>query len=185
MTTQHDPREERRAARNLARRALLDLARITGAQTTARPAFRGPHTAVPDVEPLAGLAASRALELAARDHGADYVRAAREAGHSWQDIGNALGLDPGDEARQASESVAEAAFTYAAGHPDTEMARRYGRSVAWTCGSCDQVIFDHGLCDGPAEDERGHTGNCPRLAATIAAWDAEWDAIDADWEVGQ
>lgn len=60
------------------------------------------------VEPLAGLAASRALELAAREHGVGHVRAAREAGHSWQDIGNALGLDPGDEARQVSESVAEA-----------------------------------------------------------------------------
>lgn len=185
MTTQRDPREERRAARNLARRALLDLARRAGAPTTTQAAFRGARATVPEIEPLVGLAASRAIELAARDHGAGYVRAAREAGYSWPDIGNALGLDPGDEARQASESVAEAAFTYAAGRPDTEMACRYGRSVAWTCGSCGQVIFDRGLCNGPADDERGHAQGCPRLTATIAAWDAESEALDTDWEAGQ
>jgi hypothetical protein len=59
------------------------------------------------------------------------------------------------------------------------------RSVSWRCGSCDEVIIDRGLCDSPAEDERGHTRSCPRLAATIAAWDAEWEALDADWEAGQ
>jgi len=164
---------------------MLDLASAVGAQATTRPAFRGSHATVPDVEPLAGLAASRRLELAAREHGADYVRAAREAGHSWQDIGNALGLVPDGDAQQAGETVAETAFTYAAGHPDTETACRYGRSVNWTCGSCDELISDHGLSNGPAEDERGHAGTCPRLAATVAAWDAEWDALDADWEAGR
>jgi hypothetical protein len=47
------------------------------------------------------------------------------------------------------------------------------------------VISDHGLISGPVDDERGHAENCPRLAATIAAWDAEWDAVEADWEAGQ
>lgn len=183
MTT--DPGEQQRAARSLARRATLDLAHAAGAQTTTRPSYPGAHTAVPDVDPLAGLTASRRLELAARGHAADYVRAAREAGHSWHDIGTAMGLVPGGDAQQAGETVAEAAFTYAAGHPDTEHARRYGRSVTWTCGSCDRAISDHGLCNGPADDEVGHTTNCPRLAATIDAWDAEWEAIEADWEAGQ
>lgn len=181
MTMRDDPHEQRRLASNLVRRAMLDLASTAGAQTVTRPAFRGSHATVRDIEPLAGLAASRQLEIAAREHAADYVRAAREAGHSWQDIGTALGLVPGGDARQAGETVAEAAFTYAAGHPDTETARRYGRSVSWRCGSCDQVIFDRGLCNGPADDERGHAGNCPRLAATVG----DWDAVDADWEAGQ
>ena len=92
---------------------------------------------------------------------------------------------PRRQAQQAGETVAETAFTYAAGHPDTETARRYGRSVGWRCGSCDRAVGDHGLCNGPAEDERGHTRNCHRLAATIDARDAEWDAIEADWEAGQ
>ena len=156
MTTQHNPGEQRRAAHSLALRALLDLARDAGTPIIARPAFRGSHATVPDVEPLAGLNVSRRLELAAREHAADYVRAAREAGHSWHDIGTALGLVPGGDVQQAGETVADAAFTYAAGHPDTETARRYGRSVTWTCGSCDELISDCGLISGPADDERGH-----------------------------
>jgi len=185
MTTPHDPGEMRRVARNLTRQAMLDLASAAGAQIITRPAFRGSHATVPDIEPLAGLAVSRRLEIAAREHAAGYVRVAREAGHSWQDIGTALGLVPGGDAHQAGEPVAEAAFTYAAGHPDTETSRRYGHSVTWTCGSCDKLISDHGLSNGPAEDERGHAGKCPRLAATIAAWDAEWESLDADWEAGR
>src|SRR5258708_1514631 len=152
MTAWPSPAEQWRIAR-LARRATLDLARC------------GSHATVRDVDPLAGLAASRQLELAARKHAADQVRAAREAGHSWHDIGTALGLVPGGDAQQAGETVAEAAFTFAAGHPDTETAYRYGRSVMWTCRSCDQVISDRRLCNRPVDDEAGHVQNCPRLAA--------------------
>lgn len=174
-----------RTVRNLARRALLDLARDGGAEITSRPLFRGSQTNTHDIEPLAGLASSRQLELAAGRHARDYVRDAREAGYSWHDIGTALGLVPGGDAQQAGDTVAEAAFSYAAGHPDTEHARRYGRSIGWHCHSCDRSISDHGLCNGPADDERGHAGNCARLAATIATRNAEWDALDAEWESGQ
>jgi hypothetical protein len=80
------------------------------------------------------------------------------------------------DAKTGAESIADAAFTYAAGSPDTDFARRYGRSVFWNCKSCDKLIADHGLCNGPTDDERGHADNCPRLAATIARWDAEWEA---------
>jgi hypothetical protein len=72
--------------------------------------------------------ASATTRIVRSTSSADYVRAAREAGHSLQDIGTALGLVPGGDAQQAGETAAEAAFTYAAGHPDTEMARRYGNS---------------------------------------------------------
>lgn len=185
MTTPLDPAEQRRAARDLVRRAMFDLARADGTQLIARTAFRGSRTTVPDVEPLVGLSVSRRLEIAARGHARDYIRAARETGHSWQEIGTALGLVPGGDAQRGGDTVAEAAFAYAAGHPDTEVARRYGRSVVWHCDTCDQAISDHGLIVGPAEDERGHTESCPRLTATVAAWDAQWDDIEADWEAGQ
>ncbi len=185
MTTPPGPDEQRRDARNLARRAMFDLARAAGAQPVRRPAFRGSHATVPDVDPLAGLTASRRLEIAAREHAAGYIRAAREAGHTWHDIGTALGLVPGADAQQTGETVADAAFTYAAGHPATETARWYGRSITWTCGSCDQAISDYRLVAGPAEDEHGHTQNCPRHAAAVEAWEAEWDTIETDWEAGQ
>ncbi len=135
-----------------------------------------------DVDPLAGLSASRRLELAARQHATDYIRAARQADCTWHDIGTALDLVPDADPQQAGDTIAEAAFTYAAGHPNTSLV--YDRSITWRCGSCDQAITDYGLDNGPAEDERGHIDNCPRLAAAIEAWHAEWDAIEADWEAG-
>jgi hypothetical protein len=173
------------AARRAARRAAIDLARDQGAQVIRRPAFRGAQTAIQDVEPLAGLRAAREVELGARFSTRSYIRDAREAGHTWQQIGTALDLTPGGEADLAGDTIAEAAYSYAAGSPDTETARRYGRSFSWTCGSCEGLISDHGLCSGPADDERGHADDCARLAATIAARDAEAAAFDAEWEAGQ
>ena len=114
------------------------------------------------------------LELAARRLALDYVRQAREAGQIWHDIGAALHLTPDRD--QAGHTIAEAAFTYAAGNPDSHHARTYGRSVTWTCTSCSKAISDYGLDNGPADDERGHADNCPRLQAAIAACDAEWEA---------
>jgi hypothetical protein len=173
------------AARRAARRAAIDLARDEGAQVITRPAFRGAQTTIQDVEPLAGLRAAREVELGARYSTRNYIRDAREAGHTWQDIGTALDLTPGGEADLAGGTIAEAAYSYAAGSPDTETARRYGRSFSWTCGSCEGLISDHGLSNGPADDERGHADGCARLAATIATWDAESAALDAAWEAGQ
>jgi hypothetical protein len=83
-----------------------------------------------------------------------------------------------------NENVADTAYSYAVG-PDQETARHYGQSFTWTCRSCSNVIQDHGICNGPAEDEEGHTERCSRLAATIDSWNAQWDAIEADWEAGQ
>ena len=75
-----------------------------------------------------------------------------------------MDLTPGGEADLAGDTIAEAAYSYTAGSPDTETARRYGRSFSWTCGSCEALISDHGLCNGPADDERGHADDCARLA---------------------
>jgi hypothetical protein len=164
------------AARNAARNATYTIARDNGAAVITRPAYPGSDRTVRDVEPLAGLATARDLELAARTTAVDHIRRAREAGHSWQEIGTAMHIRPNGDPQQAGDTVAEAAYTYAAGHPDTEHARRYGRSVAWTCQACHSTISDQGLCNGPADDEHGHARNCPRLEATIEAWDAEWEA---------
>ncbi len=42
------------------------------------------------------------------------------------------------------ETVAEAAYTYAAGDLDSAYARSYGRSFTWTCPSCDGTIHEPG-----------------------------------------
>jgi hypothetical protein len=85
-------------------------------------------------------------------------------------------VSPDAAADQAGLTVAEAAYTYAAGSPHTDTAVRYGRSFVWRCQSCDQAISDRGLIAGPADDELGHAEDCPRLAVAIAEWDADWEA---------
>jgi len=165
-----------RTARDAARRAAFEIARSAGAQIITRPAYQGAQMAFRDVEPLAGMRASRQVELGARGAARDYIRQAREAGHGWHRIGQALELEPGADRDQQGMTVADAAYNYAAGHPDTDTALRYGRSFVWTCRSCEHAISDRGLCVSPAEDEHGHADNCARLSATVADWDAQWEA---------
>jgi hypothetical protein len=178
-TTPGTPQQRMTAARAVARREAFRLARDSGAALVSRPMLHddaGPT--VRDVEALAGARAARDLELAARRTAHEYIRQARETGHGWEQIGQALGVTPGADVDQAGPTVAEAAYTYtyAAGNPDTDTVRRYGRSFVWRCRSCDQVISDRGLIAGPADDELGHVGDCPRQAAAIAEWNAGWEA---------
>jgi hypothetical protein len=167
----NDP-SARAAASDAARRAVIGLARDRGFELSpSSSAITGR-----DLEPLTGAHAARDIELASRHAARDYIRQAREAGHGWEQIGQALGLAPGADADQAGLTVAEAAYSYAAGSPRTDTALRYGRSFLWRCRSCDQAISDRGLIAGPADDELGHAEDCARLAAAVAEWDAGWEA---------
>jgi len=120
MTTPRDTTSKQQAhaadARDAARRAAFALARDHGADLTTRPPHNGASTSIRDVEPLAGLAAARQLELAARRTARDYLRAAREAGRTWHQIGTALGL--ASDAQHDGGTIADAAHAYAAGPPD-------------------------------------------------------------------
>ena len=164
------------AIRDHARQAVAGLARDCGAEFITRKADRGSGMTDRDLEPLTGARATRDIELGARHAARGYIRQAREAGHDWGQIGHALGLAPNADADQAGLTVAEAAYTYAAGNPCTDTAIRYGRSFVWRCPSCDQAISDRGLIAGPADNEPGHADNCPRQAAAIAEWDTGWAA---------
>jgi hypothetical protein len=182
---QPDRRRQFDNARATTRRAIQSIAIDNGAQIVSRPMYQGSDTTVSDVEPLPAMRAARDLELAARHAAHAYVRAAREGGHSWEEIGTALELQPNGDAQQTGDTVAEAAFTYVTGAPDSEHARRYGRTFAWTCNTCDNLILDHGITNHPADDEHGHGPACERMIKTIEEWDARWKAIEADWEAGQ
>jgi sugar phosphate isomerase/epimerase len=173
----HQPRnpDERTRASDAARRALIGLARDRGAEFITRPMFTDSEMTVRDLEPLDGARAARDIELGARHAAREYIRQAREAEHSWDQIGQALAIAPNAEADQTGPTVAEATFTYTAGHPDTE-APWQPRTFLWTCRSCDQPISDRGLIGGPADDELGHAEDCPRLATAIAEWNAGWEA---------
>jgi hypothetical protein len=176
MTDPVSSPDEQARASEAARRALIGLARDRGAEFITREAYRGSDRTVRDLEPLAGARAARDIELGARHAAREYIRQAREAGHSWDQIGQALDVSPSADADQAGLTVAEAAYTYAAGSPQTDTAIQHGRSFIWQCRSCEQVISDRGLIAGPADDELGHAEDCSRLAAGIAEWDAGWEA---------
>ena len=99
------------------------------------------------------------------------VRRAREYGHSWRDIGTALGLDG---ASGDGLSAAEAAYNQVAGEPAFR-----ARSFAWVCPGCRATVIDRGPEAGRPEDcEEGHAEGCIRLAATVATWNAQWNAGD-------
>src|SRR5260370_40950159 len=118
--------ERMAAARDTARREAFRLARERGAEIITRPMFRSEkEPAVRDVEPLAGARAARDLELSARGLARGYMRQAREAGHGWEQIGRALGLGLGGDADQDGATLAAAAYTHAAGRPDTEAPARF------------------------------------------------------------
>ncbi len=98
------------------RREAFRLARDSGATIVTRPMFRrDKEPTVRDAEPLAAARAARDLELAAHGTARDYIRQAREAGHGWEQIGEALGLVPGGGADQEGATGADAAYTYAVG----------------------------------------------------------------------
>jgi hypothetical protein len=161
------------AVRETARRETFRLARDSGAQIVTRPLFRGEkEPTVRDVEPLAGARAAHDLELSARGVVRGYIRQAREAGHGWDQIGRALGLDASG---RGEATPADAAYTYAAGRRESEPPWE-PRYFGWICRSCDEAITDRGLIQGPVDDELGHADDCPRLAAAVAEWDAGWEA---------
>jgi hypothetical protein len=167
-----NPHERAAKGHDAAHRAAFGLARDQGAEFITRKLYQGSDITVRDLPPLEGAQAARDIELGARRAARSYIRQARQAGHSWEQIGQALGLAPGADADQAGRTVAEAAYTYAAGNPHTDTAMRYGRDFFWKCRSCDQHISDQGLIAGPADNELGHAEGCPRQAAAIAEWEA-------------
>ena len=167
-----------RTAQNFARQAVRRLASELGAQATSRPLFRhdpsSPTTR--DDDPGPGMRAARAIELAARRIARDYIKAARQNGMSWHQIGATLDLTADTE---HGGTIADAAFDFAADDPNSHYACTYGRSFPWRCPACHGLVSDRGPCGGPYDDEPGHQDGCRQLAATIAAWDAQW-AEDED-----
>ncbi len=151
-------------------RAVLGIVRESGSQVVDRsvlPDRPDLLLKITGTNAMAGLQAAVALKHAARKLSLDYVRYAREDGHSWRDIGIALGFSDDPE---AGISAPEAAYDYAAGTTPA------WRSFVWVCLQYRATIIDHGPEAGhPADCEQGHADDCTRLAAAVAAWTASWD----------
>ena len=161
-------------ARQHTRQAILSMVRESGGQPVTRPVFRDRpdlDATFTDAEPTAALQASAAVGHALRRIISEYVRQSREDGHSWPDIGAALGLT---QAAGDGRPAAEAAYDQVAGKPGFR-----ARSFAWICPACRGTVIDRGPEAGrPGDCEEGHAQGCPRLAAAVTAWDAQWSDED-------
>jgi hypothetical protein len=124
-----------------------------------------------DADAMTGLECAAKLTSAVRRLVLDYTRQAREDGHSWQEIGVALGSKA---VADSGASVADVAYDYAAG------TTGFGRaSFAWVCSACRSTVIDRGPQVGhPADSEGGHADDCRRMAAEITAWNASREAED-------
>jgi hypothetical protein len=107
----------------------------------------------------------------------EQAEAARAAGCSWDEIGEALGLsdDSGEEPR------AEVAFAeIVEGRRSSRSWPRFeAPSMSWRCGSCGEWVRDYGTGDSshPSDQESGHAPSCARHVADVAAWKSRtgWD----------
>ena len=158
-------------ARNAVERLIIESGRERGADLVERERIQGEPAfgTMRDLPPLDGLREAREIEYAAQHHFRAYMRQAREAGHNWRAIGDALEL--GENAKARDITVDEAAFDLAAGDRDSHYALTYGRSVTWRC-ACNGVVMDH----GPGDEERGHQAGCERYRRGQAEREREWQA---------
>jgi hypothetical protein len=102
------------------------------------------------------------------------VRRAREAGHSWEEIGRTLAFKP-----DADRTVAEAAYEQMTGSATSWSS--HGPLFVWRCTACVRVISDRGPYERhPADNESGHAEDCSRLAAEVERWRASCDDEGAD-----
>jgi hypothetical protein len=107
-----------------------------------------------------------------------YIKTARADGMGWHELGALLGVGP--DAIEDGVSVAEAAFSFAAGRPASSWEELM---VWWTCPACGETISDRGPgFEYPGDAEQGHAEDCKRLAAAITEHDALWtqDALRAE-----
>jgi hypothetical protein len=116
---------------------------------------------VGEQEPIAGLEAAQALEKAAHAMTGHLIRIARQAGRTWQQIGEALDLDT--ETASYNGSLALAAYNFALGY----QAGPGTKTFDWTCLACEQLVTDRGPAAFPV-GEQGHSDGCYRRGPKIA-----------------
>ena len=153
------------------------IAQAGGAEIRERPLFPGAIPVSRYAEPLAGIKAAEILADTAARIRREYTERARAEGITWRQIGEALGLDQGADGKSGYD-LGVAAFEHFEGEPDLW----YQSNFHYHCASCGEWITDRGPHNShPEDNESGHAEDCARLAAELAAWQAERGA----WERGE
>jgi hypothetical protein len=118
------------------------------------------------VEPLPSIRAAVFYRNVADGRAREEAAKARGDGATWAEVAAAAGIvdDP-----EQDRSAAELAYEWASPRPSMRFDEV---NVYWTCGTCGERVKDHGPLGGshPSDQESGHTEECARHAADIAAW---------------
>lgn len=123
----------------------------------------------------AGIRAARQIERTAHGQVHEHAMAARGAGCSWREIGEAVGLTDEDD-----DDIAVAVYRYLIwdsplDNPTPDYLRR-DQKAWWTCESCEQRVTDVGPWGGhPDDNETGHAATCERHNDAVRAYMADWD----------
>ncbi len=146
------------AARNEVERAVNAL--LGPDELTSRPVWPGASTAAPAPgDWTEAITAARAIHQAADRLMHDYACRARGEGRTWADVADVLG-ELVDADTTAPDTAAFASMA------------RDGDYVVWTCTTCGATVTDYGPYDAnPANAEAGHTNDCARHCAEVAAYD--------------
>jgi hypothetical protein len=162
-------RQAQAEARARAERDIAAMAAQFGSLTWSRRtrSAGAPDPLAPGWEAVAALEAAHELEQAAHALAGEYVRQAREAGRSWEVIGDALGLLFLASANKIG--VGEQAHDYALAYDHRPGPRTY----TWPCPACEQTITDHGPYPDVPGQEEGHDPACTRRTAQLAAWEEQ------------
>ncbi|MCD2193590.1 hypothetical protein LQ327_09375 [Actinomycetospora endophytica] len=146
-------------------------------------------------DPLAGVRAARLARDVAAGQLREQALHARGAGHSWDDIADALELtDTSDDSERCGQQLGELAWEWLIEHRPPAPGGRRGMpgSAVWVCTACRARVRDTGpyACH-PDDRESGHASGCPRHRAALAAYrdeltdhDDDHDACDASDEAG-
>jgi hypothetical protein len=118
------------------------------------------------VEPLPFIGAAAFYRDVADGQAREEAEKARGDGATWAEIADAAGI--ADDPEQ-DRSAAELAYEWVSPRPSMRLDEV---NVYWTCGTCGERVKDHGPLGGshPSDQESGHTEECTRHAADIAAW---------------
>jgi hypothetical protein len=180
--TDNQPPATASDARFAAQHAVTEFAEAEGAQIREWwPVWLGASIARRYAELLAEVRAAQVLPETAAMVGREQAERARGDGVTWEQIGEALGLDQGPDAASGYD-LGIAAFERFTGEPGPG----YPGSFQFCCASCGEHITDHGPFDShPEGNEQGHAAGCVRLAADITGWRTQQEAWQAEgWPAG-
>jgi len=156
--------------------AVIRLTEADGAQIWERSVWLGTSVTRRYAEPLADVRTAQVRPETVARVGREHAERARGDGITWEQIGEALGLDQGPYGTSGYD-LGIAAFE----HFTAEAGHRYPASFHFGCASCGEYITDRGPFEShPEDNERGHAEGCVRMAADIVAWQAQQDAWEAD-----